>query len=377
MDTFHARPFINSRDWLHADYKAWVTWAASTIEGLVRENVVTLPDDFLPGGSLFPIDTPAFHHALLTLFFPMADATHFWLTNSCVKWETFLKDGVEQNATTLMESITIPYPNSHIDGGHSVILRAMIHEWERALGNHAELKYSPVNKFSNGVTYYHHWITTLKADIAALGRERVPSSVQPGTGEWYPKHNVPFMKKILDLLLNNLPRGVLVRAIGHSWVNWAITNIKFSQTLVKLLNAFPRLMDHIVRLWQVASDSSHELQYVVPDYVQAPNTPQRTMTMFMYLSDVEEGGETVFPYSLNAADHFPNVNRTGMDECSKGLAVPPVKLHASLFYTLTTEGEVDWYARHGGCPPESGTKYGSNLFMWNVDAAEGGSAQMH
>ncbi|CAK4686771.1 hypothetical protein AeNC1_018220 [Aphanomyces euteiches] len=63
-----------------------------------------------------------------------------------------------------------------------------------------------------------------------------------------------------------------------------------------------------------------------------------------------------------------------MNECSKGLAVPPLKLHAALFYSQTGENEVDPISLHGGCPPAKGVKFGANLFMWNMDAQEGGIA---
>ncbi|KAH9167745.1 hypothetical protein AeNC1_018083 [Aphanomyces euteiches] len=65
-----------------------------------------------------------------------------------------------------------------------------------------------------------------------------------------------------------------------------------------------------------------------------------------------------------------------MDECSRGLAVPPLKLHAALFYSQTGENELDPMSNHGGCPPTKGVKYGANMFMWNVDAQEGTSAMI-
>ncbi|CAK4075311.1 unnamed protein product [Aphanomyces euteiches] len=63
-----------------------------------------------------------------------------------------------------------------------------------------------------------------------------------------------------------------------------------------------------------------------------------------------------------------------MDECSEGLAVPPLKLHAALFYSQTGSNEVDPMSNHGGCPPAKGVKFGANLFMWNMDSQEGANA---
>lgn len=74
----------------------------------------------------------------------------------------------------------------------------------------------------------------------------------------------------------------------------------------------------------------------------------------MYLNDCPEGGETVFPYSKSRL--VTGIQREGMDECSEGLAVPPTKLFASMFYSQTPLNEVDPSSLHGGCPPHEGVK---------------------
>ena len=60
-----------------------------------------------------------------------------------------------------------------------------------------------------------------------------------------------------------------------------------------------------------------------------------------------------------------------MPACSEGLAVAPVKGGAALFYSSLPGGGTDPLSLHGGCPPESGVKFGVNSFTWNVDADEG------
>ncbi len=64
---------------------------------------------------------------------------------------------------------------------------------------------------------------------------------------------------------------------------------------------------------------------------------QRVATILMYLSDVEEGGETVFP--------------------KIDLKVPPKKGHAILFYSLYSNGELDPNSLHGSIPVVKGTKW--------------------
>ena len=96
------------------------------------------------------------------------------------------------------------------------------------------------------------------------------------------------------------------------------------------------------------------------------------MTAFLYLNDVEEGGETIFPHSKERL--VTDIKRVGMEECSEGLAVPPTKLKASLFYAQTPEQVLDPMSNHGGCPPAKGVKFGANSFAWNADAEEGAKA---
>jgi len=85
-----------------------------------------------------------------------------------------------------------------------------------------------------------------------------------------------------------------------------------------------------------------------PKYIE----PNRHCTLFLYLSDVVEGGETVFPY----ADRIPDssIVRSGMSECSDGLAIRPQKRSGVLFYSKHPNGENDLMSFHGGCPPVQG-----------------------
>lgn len=74
-------------------------------------------------------------------------------------------------------------------------------------------------------------------------------------------------------------------------------------------------------------------------------------------SDVEEGGETVFPAAKEGVD----VNRPGFDQLSecgrRGPSVKPKKGDALLFWSLTPEAKPDSKSLHGkGSKPVLGSR---------------------
>ncbi|KAH7437157.1 hypothetical protein KP509_05G059000 [Ceratopteris richardii] len=81
----------------------------------------------------------------------------------------------------------------------------------------------------------------------------------------------------------------------------------------------------------------------------------------MYLSNVTEGGETVFPEAKRGR-HF-RVDNT-LSECAKhGIAVKPRKGDALLFFSLTTEALPDPTSLHGGCPVIEGEKWSATKWI--------------
>uniref|UniRef100_A0A1D1ZU81 Fe2OG dioxygenase domain-containing protein n=1 Tax=Auxenochlorella protothecoides TaxID=3075 RepID=A0A1D1ZU81_AUXPR len=100
-----------------------------------------------------------------------------------------------------------------------------------------------------------------------------------------------------------------------------------------------------------------------PEKDYGPQSSQRIATMLLYLTDVEEGGETTF--LLEGKDGLDRLRNIDYTKCDTGIQVKPRKGDALLFWNINPDGSLDQHALHGGCDVVSGQKWAATKWMRN------------
>uniref|UniRef100_A0A7S0QZW0 procollagen-proline 4-dioxygenase n=1 Tax=Pyramimonas obovata TaxID=1411642 RepID=A0A7S0QZW0_9CHLO len=144
---------------------------------------------------------------------------------------------------------------------------------------------------------------------------------------------------------------------------------EFTKKIEERIAAFAMVpIDHGegIQILHYEAGQKYEAHYdYFHDQFNVVNGGQRIATVLMYLSDVEEGGETGFPIGKPIPSYRAAQEREGsLSPCAqKGAAVKPRRGDALLFYSLKTDGNTDPASLHAGCPVIRGDKWSATKWM--------------
>lgn len=97
---------------------------------------------------------------------------------------------------------------------------------------------------------------------------------------------------------------------------------------------------------------------------------QRIATVLVYLSDVDEGGETSFLFEgVNGTERIKTVD---YKKCNTGIKYKPRAGDALLFWSIHPDMTMDKHSLHGGCPVVKGTKWTATKWIRNKCTLGGG-----
>ncbi|XP_048495674.1 probable prolyl 4-hydroxylase 10 isoform X3 [Beta vulgaris subsp. vulgaris] len=131
-----------------------------------------------------------------------------------------------------------------------------------------------------------------------------------------------------------LPRGrdTIIRAVEQRIANFTFLPVEHGEGL------------QVLHYYEVGQKYEPHFDYFLEDYSTVTGD-QRIATILMYLSDVEEGDETVFPSAKGNFSDVPYWNE--LSKCGQeGLAVKPKMGDALFFWSLKPDASLDPSSLH-------------------------------
>ncbi|MCL7024066.1 hypothetical protein MKW94_019574 [Papaver nudicaule] len=138
--------------------------------------------------------------------------------------------------------------------------------------------------------------------------------------------------------------------------------IKNIETRIAAWTFLPEENGEAMQILHYENGQKYEPHYdYFHDKVNQEYGGQRIATVLMYLSNVEKGGETVFPDSEGKASQVKD--ESWSDCAKKGYAVKTRKGDALLFFGLNLDTSADPTSLHGSCPVIEGEKWSATKWI--------------
>ncbi|PSC72823.1 Prolyl 4-hydroxylase subunit alpha-1 [Micractinium conductrix] len=182
---------------------------------------------------------------------------------------------------------------------------------------------------------YHNFMTEEEADhIVSLAKPFMRRSTVVGAGGESVEDQIrtsygTFLKRLQD---------PVVAAVEERIATWTKLNVSHQEDM------------QILRYSLGQKYGAH--------YDSLENDSPRVATVLLYLSDVEEGGETAFPGTSEWIDKSVQERFAPYSACAAGhVAAKPKKGDAMVFFSLKPDSKLDDASLHTGCPVIKGIKW--------------------
>ncbi|CAK9102454.1 unnamed protein product [Durusdinium trenchii] len=172
--------------------------------------------------------------------------------------------------------------------------------------------------------------------------------------------------KVVEREENKYDQQVNVRNNQQIWLGYAEErDTPVISHILKRMHRAARIPDDDAEALQIGLYGIDEKYEVHPDS-DPKNGVARPATLIVYLNDVDEGGETLFPLGSRAEctmrwrQDAEGKQKFGIQNCCDReglLRISPKKGRAVLFFNHDTAGEIDMMAEHAACQVKRGEKW--------------------
>ncbi|EQC40743.1 hypothetical protein SDRG_01815 [Saprolegnia diclina VS20] len=288
-DYFDSKDFLGKKNLAVADYKTRCTWAAATIESLPAE--AGLDPSFQRDGPMPPNtdDTMTWQHSVLQAFLNDPAATDFFTEYADVEWGDWVKENVANGANGFVEILL---------ESRGYMLPHIIASWEKRAALPA-LHYTAPKPPVSGVSHYFRWIRWAKECIQDHGAD-APADVQP------PLPDIPYdvRKDACQIRAGRpYPRragGARRYRVGRVSANQPRRRERFARCCPEQRHVFRTRRERLDQARRrrlplrvlpcLRGGRSLRQLSKFPTHLRH-SEPNRFATLFLYLNDVDEGGE--------------------------------------------------------------------------------------